>query len=163
MADDTRVTPSRWALACSVALFWALGCVLPGLANAAELIVKRDAGLSAGQRADIREDAGVRFEHTSALPRSELVTVPDAHAAQALATLNAHPDVVYAAPNAQVHLDSGAAPTDPWWYAQWSLESANDADIDALTAWNHGRGAGVKVGVVDQQIYTDHPDLVGRI
>src|SRR4051794_32199950 len=61
---------------------------------------------------------------------------------------------------------SFAAPTDKWFSTQWSLESPNDADIDVLFAWNHPKappGTGVKVGVVDQAIDTEHPDLAGRI
>src|SRR6478752_1639098 len=95
MADDTRVTQSRCAFACLVALMWALGLMLPGLSNAA------------------------------------VPTLPD-----------------------------------PWFYFQWSLESPNDSDIDALSAWSHpgsGPGTEVKVGVVDQQIYSGHPDLAGRV
>src|SRR4051794_14697815 len=100
MADDTRVTHSRPALACAFVLcFWAFGCMLPTAATAAELIVRRDAGLSAAQRADLRADAGVRFQRTLELPNTDLVTVPDAHEDQALAALNADPDVQYAAPN----------------------------------------------------------------
>jgi len=87
MADDTRVTKSRCALACAVVLFWALGCALPAVSNAAELLVQRDAGLSAHERADLRADAGVTFERTSALPRTELVSVPDSDEQAALIKL----------------------------------------------------------------------------
>jgi Subtilase family/Thrombospondin type 3 repeat len=168
MADDTRVTRSRWVFACAVVLMWACGCAVPGVSNAAELIVKRDAGLSAGQRQDLRQDAGVTYEQRLSLPDSELVSVPDARKASALAALNADSHVVYAAPNVRLHVASSPyQPTDPWWRFQWGLENFNtDADIDVLAAWNrpgNGFGAGVEVGVVDQQVDTDHPDLAGRV
>src|SRR3954466_6463695 len=83
-ADNTRVTHSRPALAWAAVLIWTLCCVLPASAGAAEIIVRRDPGLSAGQRADVRADAGVKLERTLALPNSELVSVPDARAEAAL-------------------------------------------------------------------------------
>src|SRR3954453_13942310 len=103
MADDTRVTKSRCALACAVVLFWALGCTLPAVSNAAELLVQRDAGLSAHERADLRADAGVTLERMALLPRSEIVTVPAGEQRAALAELAADPRVASAVPNVQFH------------------------------------------------------------
>ena len=37
------------------------------------IIVKRDAGLTAAERADIRADAGVRFVDSLSLPQTEVV------------------------------------------------------------------------------------------
>src|SRR3954451_6618445 len=103
-ADDTRVMPSRRANACAVVLFWALCCVLPASSDAAELILRRGPGLSAGQRADLRARAGVTHKRTLTVRDAELVTVPDASARRALAALNADPRVIYAAPNAGLRL-----------------------------------------------------------
>src|SRR4051812_2865241 len=130
MADDTRVTRSRSGLACAFVLFWALCCALPGTANAGEIIVRRDPGLSAGQRADVRADAGVQLERILALADSELVPVPDAQQRRAPATLNADPDVQYAAPNVSLHVPAAQSPPkDAWFPMQWDLEQArNDAD-----------------------------------
>src|SRR3954447_22155356 len=117
MADDTRVTLSRPGLACLFVLLWALGCVVPTAANAAEIIVRRDPGLSAGQRADVRADAGVKLERMLALPNSELVSVPDARAEAALAALNADPAVHDAAVNVPLHVASvppAAFTVDPY-------------------------------------------------
>src|SRR3954453_2267830 len=170
MADDTRVTKSRCALACAVVLFWALGCTLPAVSNAAELLVQRDAGLSAHERADLRADAGVTFERTSALPRTELVSVPDSDEQAALIKLNADPHVAYAAPNITFHTAGLAVPpltNDPGAYLQWDFESpTTDADIDLSSAWrlNDRRpGAGVDVAVVDQLVHQTHEDFAGQI
>src|SRR4051794_28111785 len=95
MADDTRVTRARRGLACAFALFWVLGCLLPVGAQAASIILRRDPGLSAGQRAALRAHAGVRHERTLALPDAELVSVPAAAQERALAALNADPHVVF--------------------------------------------------------------------
>src|ERR1700742_997964 len=93
MADDTRVTHSRVGLACAVALLCVIGCSMPAAAGAAELIVRRDAGQSPAERADIRADAGVKVKRAMSLPDTEVVTVPDARSAEALDTLKADPGV----------------------------------------------------------------------
>src|SRR4051794_16818350 len=164
MADDTRVTKSRCALACAVVLFWALGCALPAVSNAAELLVQRDAGLSAHERADLRADAGVSFERTSALPRTELVSVPEGEQRAALAELAADPRVASAVPNVKFHAATTQVPPltmDFWASYQWDLENLNDADIDLSSAWSTGPdpGNGVEVAVVDQLVHETHEDL----
>ena len=104
MADDTRVTRTRSRFACAMVLLWALGVLLPQGARAADIIVRRDQGLTASERAQLRADAGVEHERMLSLPNTEVVSVPDADEAAALAALNADPDVVVAAPNVVVHV-----------------------------------------------------------
>jgi type IV pilus biogenesis protein CpaD/CtpE len=98
------------ALAAAVAL------ALPAAASAAdpgspqtlenqgvtELIVKRDAGLSAGQRSDIRADADGKLVGMLRLPNTEVVRVPKGRLVEALHELNGDPRVQYAEPNAPV-------------------------------------------------------------
>ena len=168
MADDTRVTLSRPGLACAFVLLWALCCGLPASASAAELIVRRDPGLSAGQRADLRADAGVKFERMLALPNAELVTVPAERVPDALAAMNANPDVRYAEPVAHFSVAT-EEPNDPWFSRQWALDNTGqlsgtpDADMDVPEAWDITRGAGTTVAVVDTGVDLDHPDLVDQI
>ena len=83
-------------------LLWALGVLLPQGARAADIIVRRDQGLTASERAQLRADAGVEHERMLSLPNTEVVSVPEADEAAALAALNADPDVVVAAPNVVV-------------------------------------------------------------
>ena len=64
----------------------------PPAASATDLIVRRDPGLSAAERADVRADAGVDFEHRLRLPDTEVVSVLAADAAEALSALRADPD-----------------------------------------------------------------------
>jgi hypothetical protein len=168
MPDDTGVTHSRPGLACAFVFVLALCCVLPAASSASEIIVRRDAGLSAGQRADLRDDAGVKLKRMLTLPESELVTVPDAHAQRALATLNADPDVRYATANVPLRVSAFYPPTDTYFQQglQRDLEQANDADIDIMSAWPHeewdGPGKDTDVAVVDQQVWTGHRDLQGK-
>jgi hypothetical protein len=52
---------------------------------------------------------------------------------------------------------------DPYFPAQWALDSGSRPDIDVTSAWDKTRGEGVTVAVVDQKIYAEHPDLEGAI
>ena len=69
MADDTRVTHSRPGYACALALLCVLGLSLPAEALASDIVVRRDPGLTAAERADVRADAGVKLERM--LPLAE--------------------------------------------------------------------------------------------
>jgi subtilisin family serine protease len=149
-----------------LALFWVLSCTLPAHALAGEILVSRDAGLSAAERTAVRADAGVTLKRMLTLDNAEVVTVPDAREARALAALNADPDVRYAAPNVrlQAAAETAAAPDDPFFPFQWYLDQPSDADIDAQKAWDASNdGSEVTVAVVDQQIDVDHPDLKANI
>jgi subtilisin family serine protease len=141
---------------------------LPAMASAAvsdEIIVKRETGLTAAERADVRSGAGVRFERTLPLGDVEVVSAAPGDRADALADLRADPDVVWAEPNRERR----AAARDPLFALEWGLENTGqmvidsagtaDADIDATAAWTRTRGRGVTVGVVDSGAQLDHPDL----
>ena len=75
--------------------------------------MRRDAGLSAAERADIRADAGVKLERMLSLPNAELVTVADDREARALAALKADPDVRYAVPNVPLRIAADQSLSDP--------------------------------------------------
>jgi hypothetical protein len=166
MADDTRVTHSRPVHACALALFCVLGLSLPAQALASDIIVRRDAGLTASERADVRADAGVRLKRMLDLPDTELVSVPAGSEDEALAALSADADVRTAAPDVPVRIAAG----DDRQSLQWALSNlgpwagepnaVKHSDIDADEAWEVETGDGVVVGVVDMSIYADHPDLL---
>ena len=163
-ADPRRV---RVALTLSVLLLAAL----PAAASAeTRIIVKRDPGLTAGERADIRRDAGVKHVRTLALPNTELVTTADPR--DALATLRQDPDVRYAELDRVRH---AFLTDDPYSGDQWGLANLGqavpnvfggtttgtaDADMDVPEAWALGAtGAGITVAVVDSGIDASHPDF----
>lgn len=53
---------------------------------------------------------------------------------------------------------------DEFYDEQWHLENdANDADIDATTAWKVADGSGIVVAVIDSGVDASHPDLAGQI
>jgi thermitase len=174
MADDTRVTHSRPGYACALALLCVLGLSLPAQALASDIIVRRDAGLTASERADVRAGADVRLDRMLDLPHTEVVTVPADREDEALAALNADPDVRIATRDVPVH----AAAADDRQYLQWALDNlgppwapdpspafkaVKHSDIDADEAWEEQTGAGVIVGLVDMSVYADHPDFLEEV
>ncbi len=137
-----------------------------------DIVVRREPGLTAAQRGDLRSDAGVTHVDTMRIPDSEVVHAPDGQLADAIAQLNADPGVEYAEPNLPVH----ATTSDPYWDIQWGLQNTGQLvpriggvigisgdDIDAPDAWETTSGAGETVAVVDTGVELDQADLQGAI
>ena len=157
-----------------IALLFTLA--IPGVASAnsgAEIIVKRDAGLSAAERADIRADAQVRLVEALPFARTELVAAGPGDVQDALRDLQADPDVTYAQLNHRRRAFAAPLPNDEGFPYQWGLHSVAqllweddlssrgiyDADIDLPEAWDQGAtGEGQVVAVIDTGI-GDHEDL----
>jgi thermitase len=118
-----------------------------------EIIVTRVGGLTAGERAELRADAGARHVRAMRLSDTEVVRVPAGRLVEALAELNASPDVVHAEPDVPVR----ALSADTHWAILWGLDS-----IDAPEAWTHSLGAGQTVAVVDTGSAFGHEDLAGQ-
>ena len=133
------------------------------------IIVKRDPGLSAVERADVRADADVDLVRRLALPDTELVEAAPGDLVEAVAALRDDPGVAYAEPDAPIT----SAAADEWWSVQWGLENAGqqigtsvgvvDADVDAPDAWRTSTGSAMTVAVIDSGIESGHPDLAGRV
>ncbi len=156
-----------------IALLFTLA--VPGVASAnSEIIVKRDPGLTAAERADIRADAQVRLVETLSIARTELVAARPGDAQDALHDLQADPDVTYAQLNHRRRAVAAALPDDEGFPLQWGLHNVAqllweddldsrgvyDADIDAPEAWDQGvTGDGQVVAVVDTGISGNHEDI----
>lgn len=135
------------------------------------LIVQRDPGLSAVERGDLRDDADVEFVRALPLPDTELVAADRGDLAEALAALQADPDVAHAEIDAPIFA-STTTPTgsDPLWGDLWALQNTGKtkgavagADIDARTAWTVTRGTGQTVAIVDSGVASTHADLAGQL
>jgi subtilisin family serine protease len=148
---------------------------LPASASAddtVDLIVRRDPGLTAAERADVRADAGVALEHRLRLSDTEVVSVPASEAAEALRTLRADPDVRWAQRDGQASAQASTF-SDPYWSFLWGLENTGqtvngvsgtaDADMDVASAWTLATGADVTVAVVDTGVDAGHEDLAGAV
>ena len=141
-----------------------------------ELIVKFRISAAANDTRRARSRvAAVALAELARTPRArasgsvELVRISGATSIEAaLALLRSDPAVEYAEPNwIYTH---AALPNDPSFAQQWALENTGqavggrrgspDADIDATQAWDTAPGAPtVYVGVIDQGIDFNHPDL----
>ena len=145
-----------------IAILVAAFVVAPAAQASERIVLKRTAGLSAAERADVRADADVTLERTLGIPGVEVVVADDGK--RALSELRADPDVVWAEPD---RVRSAAA--DPLADLEWALDNTGqsvwgrrgtlDADIDAPEAWAISRGTGVTVAVVDSGADLTHPDL----
>src|SRR3954449_3445261 len=152
-----------------------LALALPASATAydsVDLILRRDPGLTATERADVRADAGVELERRLRLSDTEVVSVPASEAADALRTLRADHDVRWAQRDGEASAQASTL-ADPYWSLLWGLENTGqtvdgvagtaDADMDAASAWTLATGAEVTVAVVDTGVDADHEDLAGAV
>ena len=87
--------------------------------GATEIVIRREPGLTAAERADVRADADVDLVRRSTLPDTEVVRSDKGDLAEAVAELSRDPDVVFAEP---VTVQS-AQTADPYFGYLWGLEN----------------------------------------
>jgi hypothetical protein len=122
------------ALAHSAALLLALPAV--AAADPGDIIVQREPGLSRAEHAQINADAGVAPVESLPIARTEVVTPAPGEQAEALATLNADDDVVYAEPDRPVR----ALTNDSFWTSLWGLFNDGSGARRARTSRCRRRG-----------------------
>jgi subtilisin family serine protease len=129
----------------------------PALDDTAVLGVLRAAGLEPVQR--------LRF----APNLWEADTTVHADALEASVALHGRAGFVFAEPSFVEHIPPRLTPTDPRYGDQWQWSNTGQAggtagaDVSAEDAWNHTRGAGIRVAVIDNGFDADHEDLAAGI
>src|SRR3989338_8271148 len=134
--------------------------------------VTKSSQFSARQNLLVKEN--IRRANLSVLKTKGKETV-----GSAVARLKNDPDVQYVEPNYRRHPEVGGGGggggiiNDPSFGSLWALENTeqtvngasgtNDADIDAIGAWNISQGNGVIVAVIDDGVAYNHPDLIANM
>lgn len=149
---------------------------------AGEVIVKYSVGTTAAQKSRAMARANARtVERLSRTPAAaargdvDLVAVGGGlGVAEAIARLSQDPSVEFAEPN-WIYSPEQTIPNDTSFEQLWGLNNTGqdingqgagtpDADIDAPEAWTLTTGStAVVVGVIDEGIDFNHPDLAGQI
>ena len=124
-----------------------------------EALVRYAAGTDAGERRELRSAAGVDFEHSLIVSRTQVVTFRGS-VGDAIGRLEDQPGVVDAQPNYVYHA-LAAAPNDLHFGHLWGLGPTPGAGV--LPAWDRSRGAGQVIAIVDTGVDLTHPDLAGNL
>jgi subtilisin family serine protease len=108
------------------------------------------------------------LDRTEEMDGLRLARVAPESTLRAVEALRARPDVLYAEPNYMRHKE--AVPNDTFYSQLYALKNAGQsggtagADIKAEAAWNITTGSrSVVVGVIDEGVDINHPDLVNNI
>jgi subtilisin family serine protease len=109
-----------------------------------------------------------RVGRTEEVDGLRLAHVAPENTLRAVEALRARPDVLYAEPDYLRHKET--VPNDPSYSLQYALKNTGQssgtigADIKAEAAWNFTTGSrNVVVGVIDEGVDINHPDLINNI
>ena len=156
----------------ALAVAWsASGTAVAAVTDPDGLIVRFEPGVSAAERAAIRDEAGTDLERTLPVPGMQLLDLePGQGRAAAERALERQDGVLYAEPNTVRR--ASLRPDDLHYSLLWGLENTGqaiqgtagsiDADTDAGDAWDAGIGGGGAVAVIDSGVDLAHPDLAAN-
>src|ERR687896_604346 len=153
----------------ALAVAWsASGTAVAAVTDPDGLIVRFEPGVSAAERAAIRDEAGTDLERTLPVPGMQLLDLePGQGRAAAERALERQDGVLYAEPNTVRR--ASLRPDDLHYSLLWGLENTGQAiqgsagSIDADTdAWDAGIGGGGAVAVIDSGVDLAHPDLAAN-
>lgn len=141
--------------------------VVPG-----EIIVRFKDNVGFAAQGSVLAAVNGTLSQTLSLPNTFVIHVPAGTEGQAVSSLAANPNVLYAEPNRILH--ANAVPNDTQFVQLWGLRNVGqtisgqagtlDADIDAPEGWEIGRNlsSSVRVAVIDTGA-TTHPDFLQNI
>jgi subtilisin family serine protease len=153
----------------TVAVAWsASGTAVAAVTDPGGLIVRFEPGVSAAERAAIRDEAGTGLDRTLPVRGMNLLELDPGQSPQAAErALERQDGVMYAEPNAIRR--AALRPDDSLYSLLWGMENTGqpirgtagspDSDTDAGDAWDAGIGGGVAVAVIDSGVDLVHPDL----
>ncbi|MFH0773561.1 MAG: S8 family serine peptidase [bacterium] len=90
-----------------------------------------------------------------------VLKIPQAAEEKVITALSQNPNVEYA--ELDYIAQASMTVNDPYFSTQWGLENANDADIDASTAWDITTGNGTIVAILDSGVSKNHPDISTQV
>lgn len=125
------------------------------------------------QAAEAVEKAGFQVVDEPAYAQDYLVIAARAGGAlgsfQAAAKLQKEPGIAALTPMLLHSRAKKLVPNDAFFSSQWHLKNTGQGggkvgiDIGATAVWNNVLGDGIRIGVVDDGIQMDHPDLVTNV
>lgn len=129
-----------------------------------EAIVRFERGTSRADRRDARRSAGAELAGALGIPRLQLLEV-DGSVSKAVRRLEAQPGVAYAQPNYRYEALAVPEPDDSFFGDLWGLSdpALPDPGVSALEAWEHGKGSGEVIAVVDTGVDLTHPDIAPNL
>ena len=122
------------------------------------ILVKFSPGASAAAKSAARSAVGATKIKSIPQLGVDVLKVPNAASATALARLQRNPNVVYAEQDRVVELDqTEVAPNDPDWYRQWGPVLTRTDET-----WVASKGANVVIAILDTGV-TVNADLEGKV
>ncbi len=134
-----------------------------GLDPDSTLFVRFRAGTSTATENSVLKSIQGQVVESYANGASLVQVASSAKRGAALKALSANRKVLYAEPNSTV-VTTAFVPNDPGLSRQPGLESANNVDINATTAWATTQGTwSTIVAVIDSGLDLSHPEFAGRV
>ncbi len=129
-----------------------------------EAIVRFERGATRADRRDARRAAGAELGDALSIPRVQLLEVHGS-VQDAVRRLEGQPGVAYAQPNYRYQALAVPEPDDSFFGSLWGLSdpALPDPGVGALDAWEHGKGSGEVIAVVDTGVDLTHPDIVPNL
>jgi thermitase len=165
--ERNRSIVAALAAVCTTALVAASSGSAAAPAASGRLLVGFEKNVSTDRQERVLSEAGGRVSQRFGAIRGGRLVVVLTRSGTTTDTLRKrlarHPDVAYAEPDFFQFASAPKTPDDPYYSLDYALvDSPNDHDIDAPTAWGTRTGC-AKVAVLDTGIDTDHPDLAANV